>query len=108
MSSPYLAVVTTVARREDAQAIAHQIISANLAACAQISQIESIYHWAGAIQQEAEFRLLFKTTANHYTALENALKAIHPYEVPAIHAVQLDHVETLYGNWISDHSQPAK
>lgn len=101
----YLAVVTTVARREEARAIARQMVSQNLAACAQISQIESIYHWDDAIQQESEYRILFKTLAENYTALENAIKAIHPYELPAIHAIHLDRVETLYGHWITQHSQ---
>ena len=58
MSAP-IAVVTTVARLEDAQAMARALVERRLAACAQIERIESVYRWQGAVQQEPEYRVLF-------------------------------------------------
>lgn len=96
----YLMAVTTVSSHQEAQAIAKQIMGLHLAACIQINEIESFYHWEGQLQQEPEFRLLFKTTAAQYAALEQAIKAHHPYELPAIYAIALDQVEAAYGHWI--------
>ncbi|AMA10044.1 divalent-cation tolerance protein CutA [Picosynechococcus sp. PCC 73109] len=96
----YLMAVTTVSSRQEAQAIAKQIMDLRLAACIHISEVESFYYWEGQLQQEPEFRLLFKTTAAQYAALEQAIKAHHPYELPAIYAIALDQVETAYGHWI--------
>ncbi|WP_030007644.1 divalent-cation tolerance protein CutA [Picosynechococcus sp. NKBG042902] len=96
----YLMAVTTVSSRQEAQAIAKQIMDLRLAACIQINEIESFYYWEGQLQQEPEFRLLFKTTAAQYAALETAIKDHHPYELPAIYAIALDQVETAYGHWI--------
>ena len=71
-----------------------------LAACAQISEIESFYTWDGALQQEPEFRLLLKTRAALYPALEAAIRAAHPYALPAIHALPLAAIDAAYAGWI--------
>lgn len=101
-----LAVVTTVATLADAQRLARTLVERRLAACAQISQIESVYRWQGALQQEPEYRVLFKTMASRYAELEAALKALHPYELPAIHALPFAHVSSDYAQWIDDNTRP--
>jgi periplasmic divalent cation tolerance protein len=95
-----IAVVTTVAARADAQRIGRALVERRLAACAQISEIESCYCWNGALQNEPEFRLLLKTTAAHYDAVELAIRELHSYELPAIHAYALTHVYAPYAAWI--------
>ena len=73
-----IAVVTTVATRDDAQRLARALVERRLAACAQISAIDSVYHWKGVVQQEPEFRLLFKTTEERYPLVETTIRALHP------------------------------
>lgn len=102
-----LAVYTTVARREDAQRIARALVERRLAACAQISEIESFYVWQGALEQAGEFRLLLKTTEAAYPALESALRELHPYELLAIHAVAVEHVSADYAAWVEAGSRGA-
>lgn len=99
-----IAVVTTVATREEARAIAESLVSRRLAACAQLAPIESLFFWDGALQDAAEVRLLLKTTADRYDAVEQAIRELHPYELPAIHAVALDRVHAAYAAWIVDNS----
>ena len=95
-----LAVFTTVATEADAQRLARTLVERRLVACAQISRIESFYRWDGAIQNEREYRLLLKTTEARREALTTALRELHPYELPAIHAIPLEHVEPRYAEWI--------
>ena len=96
-----LLVSTTVAERADADRLAQLLVEQRLAACAQIERIESsVYRWQGALQQEAEWRVVFKTTEVHYAALEAALLAAHPYEVPAIVAVPTHTVSTAFAEWV--------
>jgi len=45
-----IAVVTTMASKKEARAMAQALVEAKLAACAQISRIESVYAWKGAIE----------------------------------------------------------
>ena len=99
--APPLLVVTTVATREQALALARTMVERRLAACAQLSAIESLYSWQGRIAHEPEFRVLFKTQAEHYPALEAALRAEHPYTLPAIHALATDRAEPAYAEWVA-------
>lgn len=104
MPSAAIAVVTTVGSLEDARRIARTLVERRLAACAQISEIESCYRWQGALQQEREYRLLLKTGAQRYAAVEAAILELHPYELPAIHALTLDEVHAPYADWIAQNS----
>jgi periplasmic divalent cation tolerance protein len=97
-----IAVFTTVGDEEQARRIARELVQRRLAACAQISRIESFYVWQGELCQEGEFRLLLKTTAGNYTATEAAIRELHPYQLPAIHAVALEHVYGPYAQWVAD------
>jgi periplasmic divalent cation tolerance protein len=97
----HLAVITTVASQAEAQSMARVIVERKLAACAQISEIESFYTWNGALQNEKEFRVLFKTTDERYQAVEDAIRELHSYELPAIHAVPFERIYAAYGEWIA-------
>ena len=66
---PWL-VVTTVGTADAARALARDMVERRLAACAQITAIESIYRWQGAVEHEPEFRLLLKTRAALVPALQ--------------------------------------
>ena len=95
-----VAVYTTVPTLEEARRIARALVERKLAACAQISRVESLYWWNGAVQNEPELRILFKTTDDRYEAVEAAIRELHSYELPAIHAVALEHVYEPYAAWV--------
>ncbi len=96
----YLAVFTTVGSLPQAQSMARHVVERKLAACAQISEIQSVYTWNGALHDEKEFRILFKSTRAAYPALEAAIRELHAYELPAIHALAFDQVSAPYAAWI--------
>ncbi|MBV8190561.1 MAG: divalent-cation tolerance protein CutA [Alphaproteobacteria bacterium] len=97
-----IAVVTTLGSRAEAETLARTLVERRLAACAQISEITSLYRWKGAVQQEPELRLLLKTTDALYPAVEQAIRELHSYELPAIHAFALEHVFPAYAAWIEE------
>ena len=97
-----LLVLTTVATREQALALGREMVERRLAACAQISAIDSVYRWKGAVEQDAEFRLLLKTRPSAYARLETALRERHPYELPAIHAIATVQADVAYAEWVRD------
>ena len=100
MTQSLLLVLTTVATRADADALARALVAQRLAACGQISAIDSVYRWQGAVQSEGEFRVLFKTTAERYPALEAALRSSHPYELPAIVALPVVQALPAFADWV--------
>ncbi len=75
----YLEVVTTVATLAQARALARAVVEDRLAACAHICQIESCYHWDGALRDETEFKIVFKTLAEHYERIEAVVRERHPW-----------------------------
>lgn len=101
-----LAVVTTLPSRDQALALGRTLVEQRLVACAQVSAIDSVYRWQGAVQQEPEFRLLCKTTAGRWPAVQQAILAAHPYTLPALHAWTLDKVHAAYGDWVAAEVAP--
>ena len=95
-----LLVLTNLPDAASAERIARLLVEQRLAACAQISAIDSVYRWQGAVQSEGEFRVLFKTTAERYPALEAALRSSHPYKLPAIVALPVVQALPAFADWV--------
>ena len=104
MKSKPIAVFTTAGSLEDARKLATTLIEQELAACAQISEIESFYTWENEVQNESEFQILFKTTRERYKDVEKAILELHSYDLPAIYAVDIDDIHEPLGEWIADSS----
>lgn len=102
-----LLVVTTVGTADAARTLARDLVGRGLAACAQIGAIDSVYRWQGALHEEPEWRVLFKTRADGAQALMDALRAAHPYELPAIHALSTVLADAAYAEWVDAQSRPA-
>ncbi len=100
------AVFTTLDSRDAARAMARTLVERRLAACAQISEIESFYRWDGVVQNEAEWRLVLKTSDDRYAALVAAIRALHSYSTPAIYAHPLALVDAPYAQWVRECVDP--
>jgi periplasmic divalent cation tolerance protein len=97
-----IAVVTTVGSKREARTLARELVEARLAACAQISRIDSVYAWKGKIERGKEYRVLFKTTKATWPAIEQAIRDLHSYELPAIHAFAFEAIHGPYATWIEE------
>ncbi|AJC60126.1 MULTISPECIES: divalent-cation tolerance protein CutA [Streptomyces] len=97
----FLAVLTTTDSEERAQNLAATAVEARLAACAQIDgPIKSVYQWQGNIETDAEWRVLYKTTAARYADLEKHIKAVHTYDTPEIIATPITGGSNEYLSWL--------
>lgn len=101
-----LLVYITIPQREEALALAHLLVEKHLAAGVNIVPgIESIYHWQGQVRQHGEYLLLAQTTADRFSQLEQAVSAVHSYEVPCIVAVPLSAASATFAQWIEHITQ---
>lgn len=100
MTADLLAVFTTVAEQDQADAIARAAVEQGLAACVQTDVVRSSYCWQGDLVCEDEVRLMFKTDRSHYAALEALLRQQHPYELPAIYALPVLDATPDYVAWV--------
>jgi periplasmic divalent cation tolerance protein len=97
----YIQVVTTVGSREDADQIARHLVGRRLAGCVQvIGPISSTYWWEGELETEEEWLCLIKSSEDLYAALEEAIRAVHPYDVPEILAVPVYRGSRAYLEWL--------
>ncbi|NRA30841.1 MAG: divalent-cation tolerance protein CutA [Parvularculaceae bacterium] len=76
-------VITTVSTLEEARALARALVEERLAACVQLTAIESVYRWEG-LQQEPEVRLDCKTPHASAGRLQERIEALHPYDTPEV------------------------
>ena len=95
-----IAVHTTIDDADGARRIARALVERKLVACAQISTIESFYVWNGTVAHEPEFRILVKTRASLYAAVEAAIRELHSYDLPAIYAVAVVSADPAYAQWV--------
>ncbi len=101
-SSQALLVITNLPDEASAKTLAAALVRERLAACVNIlPPCRSIYRWQGAIEDAQETPLLIKTLSTRYEALEMAIRARHPYELPEIIAVPIARGLPDYLNWVA-------
>jgi len=97
-----LLVLTNLPDRAAAEKLAETLIGQRVAACVNIlAPCRSVYRWKGAVHNDEEHPMLIKTTAERYPALEQAIRAAHPYELPEIVAVPIEHGLPAYLEWVA-------
>ena len=97
-----LLVLTNLPDRAAAERIADLLVEQRLAACVNVlAPCRSVYRWKGAVQRDEEHPMLIKTTSERYRALEEALRAAHPYELPEIVALPVERGLPAYLDWVA-------
>ena len=97
-----LLVLTNLPERAAAERLAGLLVEKRLAACVNIlAPCRSVYRWQGAVRHDEEHPMLIKTTAERYSALEEALRSEHPYEPPEIIAVPIERGLPAYLEWVA-------
>ena len=103
-----LLAFTNLPDRAAAERLAEALVEQRLAACVNIlAPCRSVYRWKGAVQRDEEHPLLIKTTEERYPALEAAIRAAHPYELPEIVAVPIERGLPAYLDWVAAQTTPA-
>src|SRR5688500_9920537 len=87
----FVAVLTNLPDRDTALALARALVERRLAACATVlAGCSSVYRWKGAIESADEVPVLIKTRLALYPQVEQAIRELHPYELPEIVAMRLE------------------
>jgi periplasmic divalent cation tolerance protein len=96
-----LIVLTNMPDAESAETLAGALVAERLAACVNIlAPCRSVYRWQGAIEWADEVPLLIKTARDRYPALQQRLKALHPYDVPEILVCTPEAGWPAYTGWV--------
>ena len=98
----YCIVLTNLPDRKAAVALARTLVERRLAACANVLPgCASVYWWQGALESADEVPVLLKTRRSLYPQVEQAIRALHPYELPEIVALPIEAGLDGYLDWIA-------
>lgn len=94
-------ILCSVAETSDAHRIAEHLVNAHLAACVSITpKAVSVYRWQDKVEQAQEHNLVIKTSGAARDRCIEAIRSLHPYEVPEIIAVPIVAGLADYIDWI--------
>ncbi|MGZ5006407.1 MAG: divalent-cation tolerance protein CutA [Methylobacter sp.] len=102
MPANHQIIFCTCPDKNTAETIARLLVTNSEAACVNILPgITSIYAWQGQIESAEEHLLLIKAHKDRYQAIEATIRSHHPYELPEIIAVPIEHGLPEYLKWIA-------
>jgi periplasmic divalent cation tolerance protein len=101
---------TTWPDAETARAVARDAVESGRAACVNVLAPHlSVYRWKGATEEAGEVAALFKCAADRATALRDWIAERHPYDLPAIVALDAGAASSAaYLAWIVAPERPQR
>lgn len=103
----FLQVSTATANREAAVKLAQSVVSARLAAGAQIiGPVVSVFWHQGEFGTGEEWQLLLKVRADRYDEIEAHLLERHPWQNPEVSAVRIVAGSDAFLRWVETTTAP--
>ena len=98
-----MVALSTVGSAEEADRLARALVERRLAACVNVVPgVVSHYRWQGELQRDEERLLVIKTRAERIEALRDALRELHPYELPELVAFEISDGSPEYLKWLDE------
>lgn len=99
--SDFVVAMTTVPADFDAAGMAKTLVDRRLATCVNVlPAVMSVYRWEGGVEASAEQQLLMKTSADRIGALDEAVTALSPYDLPEFIVLPIVAGSTKYLAWL--------
>ncbi|MFB6439177.1 divalent-cation tolerance protein CutA [Streptomyces sp. NPDC056411] len=103
----FLQVSTATETREAAVTLAQSVVSARLAAGAQIvGPVASVFWHQGEFGSGEEWQLVLKIRADRYDEVESHLLQHHPWQNPEVSAVPIVAGADAYLQWLGTTTAP--
>ena len=93
-------ILTTVPDKSLAVQIGRTLVEAVGRLCADFRPSRGIYRWQGKIETASEWQCWIKTARDRYAEVEQAIRRLHPYQVPEILALPVVEGHLDYIQWL--------
>ncbi|MDY6966183.1 MAG: divalent-cation tolerance protein CutA [Halobacteriota archaeon] len=87
---------------EESESIAKALVEEKLAACVNITDVNSYFIWEGEFLKEKEALLIVKSKSKNVKKIVERIKELHSYEVPEIIAVPIIAGDEDYLEWVRE------
>ncbi len=101
----YITITTAFNKKAEAERVINTLLEEHLVSCAQLTNIDSKYHWQNKIEHEKEYLVSFKTKKALYPVIEEKILSLHSYEVPEIVATDITIGYDKYLDWIDQETK---
>ncbi|XP_040819102.1 protein CutA homolog [Ochotona curzoniae] len=103
VSGTHSIVFVNCPNEQIAKDIARAILDKKLAASVNIlPRAASLYFWKGEIEEATEILLLIKTKTSKVLLLSSYIRLIHPFEIPEVFSLPMDHGDVQYLKWLEE------
>lgn len=89
----------SAASKEEAKKMITTLIEKKLIACANFTEVESIYTWQGKIEVATEVKVWMKTTKDLFDPVVLEIKTNGSYQVSEIGKIEME-FSAEYHNWV--------
>jgi periplasmic divalent cation tolerance protein len=98
----HIVVLTTLENPEQARTFVRQLVNRRLVACGTVfGHVTSVYRWMGSVEEAAETQVLLKTRRDRWEDLQEAVRDLHPYDVPELLALPVEEGLSSYLDWVA-------
>lgn len=87
---------------DESKKIARILIEEKLAACVNITEVNSYYRWEGEFCEDKEALLIIKTEKSRVDRIIERIKEVHSYELPEIIALPIVAGYDKYLEWVDE------
>jgi periplasmic divalent cation tolerance protein len=99
--SRVVVVLVTAPSADEAARIGRTLVDERLAACVNVvGPIRSIYRWQDKVEDDAEHLMLVKIRRSDFDQLAARVRALHPYDVPEVVALEVSAGSPRYLEWL--------
>jgi len=95
-------VLVTASSQTQGEAIARSLLENKLAACINMTAVNSFYTWQGKINSDSEWQLIIKTDLALFELVSGKIQELHSYDVPEIIALPIVAGSQSYLSWIKE------
>ena len=98
----FVELVTTCGSWQEAQRITDALLESKLVACVEQMEIRSKNWWHGAIEDTKEIKLIMKTIAEKFDAVEAEIRRHHSYKTFVLEMIPVGRINQDAAGWLTE------
>lgn len=103
----YIHIQWTCRDVEEAKRIINELLEKKWVACANVfPHVDSLYMWKGKLCEEAEVKVVFKTTDIYFAKVSEYILLHGTYDIPEICKIQIFDANPQYTAWLHQTLNP--